>query len=653
MLNMLKFLTTEDIHQAVTALFDKHNTVHDASHGVRIATGVNQVANLWREEDGDGEVFKQFCLKYFCADKEELNKMFHRLQDVFEQIDGHFHELCLFLSDPIDVDRQEKLVIDDLLATYDPSAHLSDDFFKSKLAFVVLLNFEIFSLDIMLKEGHNWSRQQWAQARLASAFAERIPASAIIPITQAMVVAKDYINGYDFFMENVLVAGNIMSTKSDRLSCHWGLRDRIKALYAEEGSKERQRTILAIMDRVVHQSIPQCVINNADIVWDPFLDSSEPEPCTRYQHLLNIFKAVKGLDKFYDNGTTCLDRRFDRVREIPEHAVEQLLTSLVSHSTLQDVGEFISNRLGRPLEVFDIWYNQFGESQELSELDAIVAKQYPTLDVLQDSLPVVLMKLGFNRVTAHCIAGKIVLDPGKGSGHATGSERREGKHHMCIRCVKDNGEFRINYSTFDTFMHELGHLVEMYFSTQCMDHNLLRHVPNTGFTEALAFTFQDKTKEVLGIVDIDQNAKHLRVLELFWGLVEMAGVSLIEMRVWHWMYENSEATAEQLRDVTIKIAQNVWNEYFLPVFGIGDQSILAIYSHTICFPLYTSDYFLGSLIQHQIQEHLKDKDLAKEVERMYKIGNVTPDLWMQQAVGVPLSINPIIDSVKKALEALK
>lgn len=59
------------------------------------------------------------------------------------------------------------------------------------------------------------------------------------------------------------------------------------------------------------------------------------------------------------------------------------------------------------------------------------------------------------------------------------------------------------------------------------------------------------------------------------------GVSLVEMGVWNWLYENPEATPAQLRDKTLDIAVEEWNKYFAPVLGVSDSPLLAIYSHMI------------------------------------------------------------------------
>jgi hypothetical protein len=40
------------------------------------------------------------------------------------------------------------------------------------------------------------------------------------------------------------------------------------------------------------------------------------------------------------------------------------------------------------------------------------------------------------------------------------------------------------------------------------------------------------------------------------------------------------------------------------------------------------------------------------VDRIFKVGNVTPKAWMMQAVGTELSIDPMLDAVAKSLEVV-
>ncbi len=109
----------------------------------------------------------------------------------------------------------------------------------------------------------------------------------------------------------------------------------------------------------------------------------------------------------------------------------------------------------------------------------------------------------------------------------------------------------------------------------------------------------------------------------------------------------------ELRDAVNKIAIEVWNQYYAPVFGMKDQRILAIYSHMINAPLYLPNYAFGHIIQFQIEEYLKGRDFAKEIERIYSLGKLTPEFWMEQAVGGKISVQPIFNAVDEALTKIQ
>ena len=139
----------------------------------------------------------------------------------------------------------------------------------------------------------------------------------------------------------------------------------------------------------------------------------------------------------------------------------------------------------------------------------------------------------------------------------------------------------------------------------------MRGVPNTAFTEALAFTFQNKDLELLGVKSGNQElSEDLNTLDIFWGCYEIMGVSLVDIRVWKWLYANPKANADQLKNAVISIAKDVWNQYYAPVFKTQNESILAIYSHMIIDPLYLSAYPIGHLIDFQLESYLKDKNMG-------------------------------------------
>jgi oligoendopeptidase F len=128
------------------------------------------------------------------------------------------------------------------------------------------------------------------------------------------------------------------------------------------------------------------------------------------------------------------------------------------------------------------------------------------------------------------------------------------------------------------------------------------------------------------------------------------GVSLVDIGTWKWLYANPDATPKALNEAVTHIAKEIWNQYYAPVFRIRDQPVLAIYSHMVNTPLYLPNYAYGHIIEFQLAEHLKGKDFAGEIERIYSLGRLTPQQWMQEAVGDEISVQPILNATNEALK---
>ncbi|HEX7254143.1 MAG TPA: hypothetical protein VF376_14790, partial [Thermoanaerobaculia bacterium] len=325
-----------------------------------------------------------------------------------------------------------------------------------------------------------------------------------------------------------------------------------------------------------------------------------------------------------------------------------MLETVLSSPLVPRVAKLISQRLGRPLEPFDVWYSGFKAKSTYSaeQLDAIIRKKYPTPEAYKKDIPHLLVGLGFSPERAQYLADHIVVDPARGSGHAMGAQRREDKAHLRTRVEKDG----MNYKGFNIAVHEMGHNVEQTFSLNDVDSTLLAGVPNTAFTEALAFVFQGHDLELLGLASPDAQAQAAKTLNDFWGTYEIAGVALVDMGVWHWMYDHPEATPAELKEATLAIARETWNRYYAPVFGRKDVVLLAIYSHMIDSFLYLPDYPIGHLIAFQIERQMeKAGHIGPEFERMARIGNIAPDLWMKQATGAPVGPDALLAAAEKAL----
>ena len=638
----------------------------------RIQRGLDQVADFWREEDGGRHDFEAFVKRHFAGDEAKLETMFVRYEKLLEQLDGHSLEILLAFREQSDLDLGPIMPYDEIFAAYDPFAHISDDFFTNKLAFVVLLNFPITSLAERLDVGESWSRTQWAQSRLADRYAKRIPAAVQQAVSTAGAVADQYIAEYNIFMHHLVTAeGERLFPAGMKLLSHWNLRDEIKANYssADAAGLARQRAVQKVMERIVDQTIPKVVINNPHVDWNPYSNdvraaavsdveerapadlvvTSAPEPDTRYEVLLGTYRAARQVDPYSPTAPTHIDRSFNEGREIPEERVVAMFESVLSSDLLERTGRLIETRLGRPLEPFDIWYNGFRARGSYSEadLDAITRKRYPTAAAYEADMPELLVGLGFDRDRAKELAANIVVEPARGSGHAWGAAMRDAKTRLRTRVGADG----MDYKGFNIAVHEMGHNVEQTISLNDIDHYMLQGVPNTAFTEALAFVFQARDLELLGLASPSEEARAMATLDDFWGTAEIAAVALVDIGVWHWMYENPEATPAQLKDATLRISRDVWNRYYAPVFGVKDVTLFGIYSHMIHSFLYLPNYPVGGMIAHQIEEQIaKSGDLGAEFERMCLAGNIAPDLWMKNATGQAVGPDALLSATARALD---
>jgi hypothetical protein len=639
-----------------------------------IERGLKQVSEFWNEKDGDAAQFEDFVATSFAGDQATLDTMFNRFQDLLEKYNGHMQEIGREFRNQSDLDRGPILPFDDIFAGYDPSAHFSDDAFQNKMAFVVLLNFPLTTLDQRLTEGQSWSRRQWAEARLAQNFSKRIPADVSLAIANASAESGKYIAEYNIWMHHLVNdKGDRLFPAKMRLLSHWNLRDELKSDYADEkNGLAKQRVIQQLMERIVSQSIPDVVVDNPQVDWNPFTNevkpaaekdgdfvpvskkpvSNSPEPDTRYAMLLKTFKAVKLADPYSPTAPTHIARSFDESRQIPEQRVRAILEQVVSSPEVAKVAALIQARLGRPLEAFDVWYNGFRAKSKFSEaeLDQIVSKKYPTPEAYRADIPNLLVKLGFPKDRADYIAANIIVDPARGSGHALGSGMRDAKVHLRTRVEKSG----MNYKGYNIAVHEMGHNVEQTLSLKDIDFYFLSGVPNTAFTEALAFVFQARDLELLGLSQADPQAEAMRTLNDFWGTYEIAGVALVDMGVWHWMYDHPNATPAELKTATMQIAKDVWNKYYAPVFHKKDVVLLAIYSHMIDSFLYLPDYPIGHMIAFQIEGQVnKSGKVGPEFERMVKVGNIAPDIWMKNATGQRVGPEALLQATEKALTVVR
>ncbi|MFC1475963.1 hypothetical protein ACFLQW_03075 [Candidatus Zixiibacteriota bacterium] len=658
----------------ITAVIDELAATHGETEQPRIARCTPQVAQLWREDDGTAEEFAAFCRDNYIADPELRRQTADRYEAAFASIFGHLREIGKDLNWHLSVETGPILPIDHALARLSPGAHVIEDMFKTKIAFIALLNYPLYTLDERLRYGPAWTREEWAQARLVESFAARVPPEVSQKISDAFLAGDNYISHYNIYMHHLLTPdGERPFPEGLRLITHWNLRDELKSQYAEPDGLAKQEMIYEVMLKIIRQEIPATVINNPGVDWQlstdevtisPVVDGELPagwtptgspgeavdnsrEPDTRYRHWLDMFDAQRAVDPYYPTMPTLIERRFQRDREMPEEEVERIFKSIMSSEVMIQMGWLIEIRLGRKLRPFDIWYDGFKARGSIpeEELNRMVREKYPTVEAFQNGLPQILSQLGFDNRTAEFLVSRIAVDPSRGVGHATGPGRKVDQARLRTR-IPATG---MDYKGYSIAIHEFGHNVEQVLSLNKVDHTLLRGVPNAAFTEGFAFVFQSRDLPLLGLSVDDPAAELLKTLDNLWVTYEIIGASLVDMKAWHWLYDNPAATPAEFRNAVITIAKDIWNEYYAPVIGVTDSEILAVYSHMIDYSLYLPSYPLGHIIAFQIEQHMKQSNIASEMERMCKMGSVTPDLWMKNAVGGSISTQPMLEAADKAI----
>lgn len=622
--------------------------------------GVNQVASLWEEADGNEDAFNQFVKQNYMADATSRHQLFDKLCTAYEILMGTSNQVAIELSLPTVLAGPDPTRIDYIFSAFSPYSHLWNDLYENKVAFITILNFPNFTLEEKNRLGKTWSREEWAYARMGDMFTSRVPANLRKEAGQANADAENYIASYNIMMGHLLnEKGKKLFPEDMVLLTHWNLRDEIKSNYANnKNGLEKQEMIYKVLEHIVQGTIPQAVINNATYDWAPISNRTwqngkeitlEPEDSRRYERILAHFKAMKKVDAYEPQQPNGIIRNFEGSMEILPREIEDLFINLVSSPQVKQVGKLIQKKLKRKLRPYDIWYDGFKSRSAISEddLTAQTRTKYPTPEAFEADMPRMLETLGFTKEDAAFLSSKISVQGARGSGHAWGASGRWQNSLLRTRI----GAEGMDYKGYNIAVHEFGHNVEQTIDLYNIDHYTMSGVPNTGFTEALAFVFQKRDLQLLGY---NQHVDDNTTLDIFWGLYEIMGVSLVDMYMWQWLYAHPEASAKELKDATISIAKDVWNKYYLPVLGEKNSPILACYSHMVNSPMYLPNYPFGHIIEFQLEEHFakcsSKREFADEIMRIYQLGRLTPNQWMQEAVGSKVSTTPILNAVKTILK---
>jgi hypothetical protein len=119
----------------------------------------------------------------------------------------------------------------------------------------------------------------------------------------------------------------------------------------------------------------------------------------------------------------------------------------------------------------------------------------------------------------------------------------------------------MDYKGYSIAVHEFGHNIEQTISLYDVDYYMMAGVPNTAITEALAFLFQSRDLNLLGIKDQNPEKQKMETLDMA-GSYGNHGRRNGRHENMEMLYQNPNATPAQLKESVIRIAIETWNKYF-------------------------------------------------------------------------------------------
>ena len=150
---------------------------HGEPSRARIERGVDQVAALWRKQDGSEADFRPSSASTSSPTRRSSTAPSPASRPTSSSSTATCWRSARELRRPSDLDVGPLLKVDPLFAAYDPSAHLVEDLFRNKLGFVVLLNFPLTTLQgEARRRARTTAAASWAEVRLAGRFGRRVPA---------------------------------------------------------------------------------------------------------------------------------------------------------------------------------------------------------------------------------------------------------------------------------------------------------------------------------------------------------------------------------------------------------------------------------------------------------------------------------------------
>ncbi len=627
----------------------------------RIVKGTAQLSKNWRKTDGSVEDFVKFSQDNFLVD-DELKSNFQVIQQNLSLQNGYLSKIRFRFSESKNFTDKKEVRADQYFRNCIPGT----DPYDGKLAQFVQLNFPFYTFGEKRLNGQNWTRQEWAMVRLGDLYPDRGNSGYKAEAVDEYKEFQEYMGKYFFRMDHICMPDlTYPFTKALTLHSHFGLRDNLKGEYTRPGGLARQELTGKIIEHITLGTVPAEFIRDTAARWNPWTNQlfkmesgkpvqieSTPEGTRRYAGLLSAFKSRSSEDQQFPDQSTVIKRTFENSNfEVEE--VETLIRTFLSDPVIASVGKIVANRLGRPLQPFDIWYSGFqGQSAfPVNKLDSITKSRYPNAAALQKDLPSILLRMGFPESEANYVGTHAKVRPITSGGYSDEPAMR-GDTSLMTTVFNADG---LDFKAYRIAMHELGHVVCGVYSTKYIDNSILAGIPTGGITEGFAEMLAYKNIDGLGLTKQGLNSqKDLLALASLWYLLDLGGQSLTDIETWKWMYAHPKATPAEVQSAVLKISGDIWNQYYSPVFGgIKDQHILAIYNHFITGSLYLYNYFLGNVMMFQLYDKYMPDNLARGLKKACMEGNTLPELWMEHAVGQKLSLDPLLRTAKEAIVRFK
>jgi hypothetical protein len=616
-----------------------------------IARGVRFCAYAWNWTKSDTAGFVEFCEKHYHPPGKARSRLLHRLDEIMYLVAGSFIVISKTTRVGLDLAEGDLTPAEELFGAFSAGTHLDEDLRTFRIAALAQLNFG--TDDISPPK----TREAWAARRLSRVGQTVIPADLCADASMRKAEIDRFVSGFKLHLDKIdYIDSSVRFPRDTVRMSHWGLRDFMTSLNGQENALPRQHAIRDLLRRVVDGEIPKEVLDNPKVRWcqqdrtiheNGTVRTATPIGALRWEQFKKAYDVQRRIDPHTIYGNI-IDNKFKLEREIPEEKVVQILMDILSAPVAEKVARFVEQKLGRPIEPHDIYFQSFQAGSKKAPLSFDIRKRYPNTESLTAAIPGILVRLGFTKPRAQWIGARIQVENSRTAGHAWGPGTAHDTSRLRVHVDKGG----VNEEAFGIFMHELGHCTEQVLTSYGMDYKSLWGVPNAAFTEGFAFTFQDKADFILGRrMSIDSD---ITVLQRYWEAFQISGPALTEIRFFHWLYEHPEATAADMHMAIRRIGDEVWTKFYARIFGAEGYGLMSVYSHILWCWFYLADYSIGHVIAYQVRKFLATRKFAPEMERLCALGSIYPESWMKAAVGQAISGEPLLRDAEKACnKALK